>query len=113
MKEGQETAKGQMKKGGKVRPEIYDVGLEKTIKTIELLEIIQSKIEKAYQTGRNEGFDCGLRKSFQQSQDGLVSLVTDALTELGHRICPHCERGIGMEDYLTVEDIEKWLKERK
>ena len=47
------------------------------------------------------------------SKAAIVDLIMDALLQLGHRICPHCERGIGMEDYLIKEDIEKWLKERK
>ena len=47
------------------------------------------------------------------AKDQQSDLITDALRELGHRICPHCERGIGIEDYLTKEDIENWLKERK
>ena len=80
---------------------------------LEILQTIQDRINKAYADGERAGFATGLRKKFQQSQEDIVDLIMEALLQLGHHICPHCERGIGMEDYLTKEDIEKWLKERK
>ena len=45
--------------------------------------------------------------------DDRVNLIYEALCELGHKQCPECECFIGLEKYITRQDIEDWLKKRK
>jgi len=39
-----------------------------------------------------------------------VDLIEGALAEFGHYECPHCQTYIGLDRYVSREDIEGWLK---
>ncbi len=45
------------------------------------------------------------------NRDELVDLVTDALGAFGHAYCPHCQAYIGLDKYVTENDIEDWIED--
>ena len=44
--------------------------------------------------------------------DKLTDIVYNALIELGHRSCPHCQSYIGLEGYISGNDLAKWLEKK-
>jgi len=50
-------------------------------------------------------------KKIVMTHDELVELIDQALSWFGHSECPYCERGIGLDKYVTMGDIEEWLEE--
>jgi hypothetical protein len=41
----------------------------------------------------------------------LSGLVEDALAHFGHGYCPYCQAYIGLDSYITHEDIVEWLED--
>jgi len=42
-----------------------------------------------------------------------IDLVMDALSELTIHECPFCNHYIGVDEYITEDDIRDWLRDRK
>lgn len=41
------------------------------------------------------------------TREQLYNLIEDAVTKLSHSECPHCQCYIGMDLYLTSEEVKK------
>lgn len=40
----------------------------------------------------------------------LANIIEDALAGLAHKSCPHCQRYIGLDQYIGSDDIEQWIR---